>query len=59
MAAALAHATADQLLPPELVRREDAMTNAQFVKRYGGVDDPRFRQRVREVDAVLAANGLH
>ena len=59
MATALAHVTADQLLPPELVRREDAMTNAQFVKRYGGVDDPRFRRRVQEIDAVLAARGLH
>lgn len=59
MATALAHVTAEQLLPPELVRREDAMSNAQFVKRYGGVDDPRFRQRVQEIDAVLAAKGLH
>jgi hypothetical protein len=35
------------------------MSNAQFVKRYGGVDDPRFRQRVQEIDLVLAAKGLH
>jgi hypothetical protein len=59
MAAALAHATPDQLLPAELVRREDALSNASFVKRYGGLDDPRFKQRVREIDAVLDARGLH
>jgi hypothetical protein len=59
MATALAHATAEQLLPAELVRREDALSNASFVKRYGGVDDPRFRQKVREIDAVIDARGLH
>jgi hypothetical protein len=59
MAAALAHATPDQLLPAELVRREDALSNASFIKRYGGLDDPRFKQRVREIDAVLDARGLH
>ncbi|MEA3078766.1 MAG: hypothetical protein QOF05_174 [Sphingomonadales bacterium] len=57
--AALAHATAEQLLPAELIRREDAFSNAAFVKRYGGLDDPRFKQRVREIDAVLDARGLH
>jgi len=59
MAAALAHATPEQLLPAELVGQEDALSNASFVKRYGGVDDPRFRQKVREIDAVLDARGLH
>jgi hypothetical protein len=59
MASALLHATAEQLLPAELVRREDALSNASFVKRYGGVDDPRFRQKVREIDSVLDAKGLH
>jgi hypothetical protein len=59
MAAALAHATPEQMLPAELVRREDAFSNAEFVKRYGGLDDPRFKQRVREIDAVLDAKGLH
>jgi hypothetical protein len=59
MAAALAHATPEQLLPPELVRREEALSNALFVKRYGGLDDPRFKQRVREIDAIIDAKGLH
>ena len=56
---ALANATSEQLLPAELVRREDAFSNAAFVKRYGGLDDPRFKQRVREIDAVLDRKGLH
>jgi hypothetical protein len=47
------------LRPVELIRREDAFSNAAFVKRYGGLDDPRFKQRVREIDAVLDARGLH
>ena len=38
---------------------EDALSNAMFVKRYGGIDDSRFKERVREIDAVLAAKGLH
>jgi hypothetical protein len=59
MANGLAHATPEQLLPHELVRREEALGNAAFVKRYGGLDDPRFKQRVREIDAVIDAKGLH
>ena len=59
MAQALARATPEQLLPAELVRREEALSNALFVKRYGGLDDPRFKQRVREIDAVIDAKGLH
>ena len=59
MAAALSHAAAEQLLPAELVRREDAYSNAAFVKRYGGIEDPRFKQRVSEIDAVLDAKALH
>lgn len=59
MAAALARGTAEQLLPPELVRREDAFNNAEFIKRFGGVDDPRFKTRLREIDAVLDAKALH
>jgi hypothetical protein len=58
-ASALAHATPEQLLPAELVRGEDAYSNAEFVKRFGGLDDPRFRQRVRAIDAVIDAKGLH
>lgn len=58
LAAELARATPEQLLPQELVQREDGLTNKQFVERYGGVDDPRFNARVREIDSVLAKTGL-
>lgn len=59
MAAALAHATNEELLPAELIRREEAVGNALFVRRYGGLDDPRFKQRVKEIDAVLESKGLN
>ena len=58
LAAELARATPEQLLPNELVQREDGLTNKDFVQRYGGVDDPRFKARVREIDGVLAKSGL-
>jgi len=59
MAEALAHVTPEQLLPMKLVIPEIALSNDAFVKHYGGVDDPRFREKVREIDAVLDARGLH
>ena len=58
LAAELARATPEQLLPNELVQREDGLTNKDFVQRYGGVDDPRFKARVREIDGLLAKSGL-
>lgn len=58
MATALAHARAEQLLPKVLTEKEDGLSNAEFVKRYGGVDDPRFKRRVGEIDAVIDAQGL-
>ncbi len=59
MAAALAHATPQQLLPHVLIEKEDGLANAEFVRRYGGVDDPRFKARVQQIDTVLDAKGLH
>jgi hypothetical protein len=59
MATTLAHATPEQLLPHVLIEREDGLSNADFVRRYGGVDDPRFKARVREIDAVIDSKGLH
>ena len=41
------------------MRREEALSNTLFVKRYGGLDDPRFKQRVQEIDAVIDAKALH
>ena len=58
LAAELAKATPEQLLPNQLIQREDGLTNKEFVQRYGGVDDPRFKARVREIDAVLVQRGL-
>ena len=58
LAGALAKATPQQLLPHELIEREDGLTNEEFVRRYGGVDDPRFKARVQQIDAVLANSGL-
>lgn len=58
LAAELAKARPEQLLPKQLVQSEDGLTNRQFVQRYGGVDDPRFKARVRGIDAVLANSGL-
>lgn len=54
----LALATPEQLLPRALTRREDGLTNAEFVRRYGGVDDPRFKARVGEIDRALDQTSL-
>ena len=55
----LAQASEEQLLPVNVVNREDGMPNAEFVKRYGGLDDPRFAARVRQIDAELDRTGIH
>lgn len=57
IAGELAKVTPEQLLPNRLVLREDGLTNKEFVQRYGGVDDPRFKARVQEIDGVLANSG--
>lgn len=58
LAGELAKAGPEQLLPNQLVQREDGLTSKEFVQRYGGVDDPRFKARVQEIDGVLAKSGL-
>ena len=58
LASELANVRPEQLLPNQLVQREDGLTNKEFVKRYGGVDDPRFKARLREIDGVLSRSGL-
>jgi len=58
VASALSKATAGQLLPNRLVQKEDGLSNSAFVKRYGGVDDARFKARVEGIDAVLDTTGL-
>lgn len=54
----LAQATPDELLPKELTEREDGLPDDDFVRRYGGVDDPRFKARLQEIDHRLAKTGL-
>jgi hypothetical protein len=59
VAGELAKAAPQQLLPSRLVVPEEALPNAEFVRRYGGIDDPRFKARVSGIDAVLLRTGLH
>lgn len=49
----LAQAKAEDLLPPSLLANEDGLSSDAFEERYGGIDDPRFKARVRAIDAVL------
>lgn len=58
LASQLAQATPQQLLPSRLVLPEEALPNKEFVRRYGGVDNPRFKARVQEIDAALDKSGL-
>ena len=58
LASELTNATPQQLLPSRLVLPEEALPNAEFVRRYGGIDDPRFKARVRAIDAALDSTGL-
>ena len=54
----LSIATEDRILPRVLTTQSDGMTNAGFVKHYGGIDDPRFARAVARIDQVLADEGL-
>ena len=54
----LSDATEDRILPPALMALSDGMTNTGFIRRYGGIDDPRFTKAVAGIDAVLARQGL-
>lgn len=57
MAMRLATATQDQILPPSLLSLEEG-PGVDFVKDYGGLDDPRFTQAVKNIDMVLDQKGL-
>jgi hypothetical protein len=54
----LRFARAEQLLPRKLVDPEDSLSEAEFLERYGSVDDARFHKRVREIDLQLARSGI-
>jgi hypothetical protein len=58
IAARLSRATPQELLPYQLVNREDGLNDAEFAKRYGSVDDPRFKKRLEQIDRELDKNGL-
>ncbi|WP_238542269.1 hypothetical protein [Sphingomonas sp. PAMC 26621] len=45
--------TSEALLPTDLTNREDGISNAEFVRRYGGLADPRFHAHVAQIDATL------
>lgn len=58
LAGRLRNVTAEELLPKDLTAREDGISNAEFVSRYGGLADPRFHARVTQIDATLRQAGL-
>ncbi|WP_242136906.1 hypothetical protein [Sphingomonas sp. TREG-RG-20F-R18-01] len=58
MADRLRSVSAEELLPSDLTAREDGISNQAFVKRYGGLADPRFQARVAGIDAALRQGGL-
>jgi hypothetical protein len=58
IAARLASATAQSLLPVALLERPESLTNAEFVRQFGGIDDPRYQAAVRRIDRVLERDGI-
>lgn len=56
--ARLARVGDDGLLPPAALALSDGMKNADFLRRYGATDDPRFLAEVNGIDAMLAAAGV-
>ncbi|HVF95430.1 MAG TPA: hypothetical protein VM900_14040, partial [Sphingomonas sp.] len=59
IAAQLARARPEDLLPRSLLAREESLTNAAFVERYGSIDDPRYDAMVAGIDAVLGREAIH
>lgn len=58
MAERLSKAKAAAILPRSLLSLEDG-PDVDFAEKYGGLDDPRFAEVVRDIDAVLEQQGLH
>ncbi|WP_445192151.1 hypothetical protein ACT009_16585 [Sphingomonas sp. Tas61C01] len=56
--ALLARATPANILPESLLSRRERLTNADFIKRYGSVQDPRYAAMVAGIDAVLAREAI-
>lgn len=52
---ALAAAGDETLMPSALLRFPDGMSAAAFQRDFGGTDDPRYRARRGEIDAIIRA----
>lgn len=59
VAARLAAASAQDILPISLLARQERLDNAAFVRAYGSIDDPRYAAMVARIDAVLARDAIH
>ena len=51
-------ASDDDLLPAAALSLSDGLTDAQFAARYGATDDPRFKRKVKAIDAMLRQGGI-
>ena len=58
MARRLSAVTAKQLLPLELLDYPEGLTDRDFSRTYGTVDDPRYTKIVRNIDDALDRAGL-
>ncbi|MEO7740218.1 MAG: hypothetical protein ABIS10_13110 [Novosphingobium sp.] len=47
----------EQLLPRSATRLNDGMSNAEFVRRFGATDDPRFGAELQRIDRELGKAG--
>lgn len=56
--ARLLEADDDDLLPEAALALDDSLSEAQFARRYGATDDPRFERQVTAIDALLRRGGI-
>ncbi|UYH53926.1 hypothetical protein N6L26_07535 [Qipengyuania sp. SS22] len=56
--ARLLRASEAGLLPARVLELSDGLTDAQFARRYGATDDPRFAAKVEQIDAMLRRGGI-
>ena len=49
----LSRATADQILPKQLLQGHEQMSEDEFDRSYGSIDDPRYQTAIERIDAVL------
>ena len=58
LAARLAVVDQRDLVPPSLMRLEEGMTNAEFVRKYGDIRDSRYLAAVARIDAELRRSAM-